>query len=83
MLDSNAIPLGMFPVEIQIPEPIALEPGDLFAVISDGIFEASDAAGEEFGVERTVGVLREHSRDATSEILSRIREAVEVAARGS
>ena len=78
VLGANSIPMGMFPgTPVEIPEPIALAPGDLFAVISDGIFEAENAAGEEYGAERTVALIQEHHRASASEILSRIREAVD------
>ena len=37
-----------------------LEAGDLVALYTDGITEAVDAAGEEFGSERLMGLLRDH-----------------------
>ena len=39
------------------PTRISLEPGDVFAAISDGIFEAMDPSGEQFGEARAVAIL--------------------------
>jgi sigma-B regulation protein RsbU (phosphoserine phosphatase) len=39
---------------------LALEPGDVLGLISDGIYEYENAAGEHFGEERVAAVIREH-----------------------
>jgi len=49
---------------------MALAPGDLLAVLSDGFFEQLDAGGEEFGVRRAEALLQEH-RLAATEVMSR------------
>ena len=78
VLGADSIPMGMFAgAPITIPEPIALGPGDIFAVISDGIFEAKGPDDEELGVDRAVAVLRRHHQAPASDILDRIRRAVE------
>jgi serine phosphatase RsbU (regulator of sigma subunit) len=84
VLQADATPMGLFG-QMQIDEPrrFAMSPGDVFAVISDGIFESADPGGEEFGMDRAMEVIR-RNRDATaSEILSRIRDAVEEFTRGA
>jgi serine phosphatase RsbU (regulator of sigma subunit) len=78
VLDSDAVPFGLLAgMQIEIPKPFAMERGDLYAAISDGIFEATDPADEEFGVERVIEVIREHLRSSAEEILSGIRRATE------
>ncbi|MGB5658740.1 MAG: SpoIIE family protein phosphatase [Thermoanaerobaculia bacterium] len=78
VLGSNAIPFGLFPVmKTQIPPPVHLAPGDLFAVLSDGFFEAKNPAGEELGTEAVVDVIRHHRQDSAAEILQQIRLATE------
>lgn len=78
VLGSTAIPFGLFPVmKTQIPPPIPLAPGDLFAVLSDGFFEAKNPAGEEFGTDAVVEVIRHHRRESAAEILQQIRTATE------
>ncbi|MGH8481962.1 MAG: ATP-binding SpoIIE family protein phosphatase [Nevskiaceae bacterium] len=57
----TTFPLGAFPVEQPRPaRRLALAPGDVVALISDGIFEWPGADGGEFGVERVEALLREH-----------------------
>ena len=78
ILDSDAIPLGMFPtIEIAPPTPIELEPGDLFAVLSDGFFEAKNPAGEEQETAPICEVIRRYRSAPCSEIMEHIREATE------
>ena len=78
VLDSDAMPLGLLAgVQPEIPEPFVMEPGDLYAAISDGIFEAADPADEEFGVERVIEVIRENLEASAEEILAAIRDATE------
>jgi len=78
VLDSTAVPFGLFPVmKTQIPPPVHLAPGDLFAVLSDGFFEAKNTAGEELGTEAVVEVIRRHRQDSAAEILQQIRVATD------
>jgi len=74
----DTTPFGLFEHDrIEVPPPIQLEPGDIFAAISDGIFEANDGNDGEFGVERVQQVIRELRGGNASEILAAIREAQE------
>lgn len=78
VFDSDTIPLGMFGgMKVPEKEPLVLEPGDLYAAISDGIFEAADPAGEEFGTERVVELLRAHREAPLAELLDSLRREVE------
>jgi phosphoserine phosphatase len=57
----TSFPLGAFPVdEPKPPRRVTLEPGDVVGLISDGIFEWPNAAGQEFGVERVEALMRDH-----------------------
>jgi sigma-B regulation protein RsbU (phosphoserine phosphatase) len=78
VLESNAVPLGLFPtLEIALPEPIRLEPGDIYAVLSDGLFEAKSPQGMEQGTERICNVIRQHREEPAEVISRRIRVATE------
>jgi len=78
VLQADATPLGLFEhMKIDEPKQFAMAPGDIFAVISDGIFESADADDVEFGIDRTMKVIRRHRNAGASEILSRIRGAVD------
>jgi sigma-B regulation protein RsbU (phosphoserine phosphatase) len=39
---------------------LPLEPGDVLGLISDGIYEYENTAGQHFGEERVAAVIREH-----------------------
>jgi len=55
----TSFPLGAYPVgEPKPPRRVALEAGDIIALISDGIFEWPGRDGGEFGVERVEALLR-------------------------
>jgi sigma-B regulation protein RsbU (phosphoserine phosphatase) len=58
----TTFPLGAFPVEQARPaRRLALAPGDVVALISDGVFEWPGPDGSEFGVERVEQLLRQHA----------------------
>jgi serine phosphatase RsbU (regulator of sigma subunit) len=83
VLSADAPPFGILrnlPVEIGAPVPLA--PGDLYVVLSDGIYEAQDPDGAKFGTRRVVEVVRAHRTDAPREILAALRKAVAAFARG-
>jgi phosphoserine phosphatase len=81
--NAHATPFGLFDMgPIAVPEPLRLEPGDIYAVLSDGIFEAADPDDEQFGEERVQQVIRERREASAAEILTAIREASESFARG-
>jgi serine phosphatase RsbU (regulator of sigma subunit) len=48
---------------------VALEPGDLVLLLSDGIPEARSAAGEEFGEERMLDIVRRERARPAAEII--------------
>ena len=78
VLDSHAVPLGLFPaIKVSPTEPIRLQPGDLYAVLSDGFFEAKSPAEEEMGTERLCDIIRRHSRDSADTIQKQIRAATD------
>lgn len=45
-------PVGLLPVHGFRGEPLALAPGDMIAVATDGVLEVCNPAGEEFGMDR-------------------------------
>ncbi|HUC42949.1 MAG TPA: PP2C family protein-serine/threonine phosphatase [Candidatus Sulfotelmatobacter sp.] len=51
-LSASALPLGMLPGTLYAQGEVALDPGDLLVLYSDGITEATDAADGEFGLDR-------------------------------
>ena len=57
-LPSGGIPLGMFPFAVYEPNPLELAPGDTLVVYSDGLTDAENRAGQEFGEEQLRELVR-------------------------
>jgi sigma-B regulation protein RsbU (phosphoserine phosphatase) len=76
-LEAGGLFLGMFP-DVPCPvEEITLSPGDVLCLYTDGVTEARDTKGEEFGIERLERTLRVHGQETASEIGTAVRRAVE------
>ncbi len=77
VLPADTMPLGVLsPLEVSLAEPIRMSPGDIVAVISDGLLEAADPAGQQFGVERTMRVIAANRDGHPLAIRTALREAV-------
>jgi len=76
-IDMPGVPLGSFGSSAYDDVQVPLAPGDVFVFCSDGISEAFDEAGQEFGSPRLIEVIeRTHTRPA-KEIVSEIFGAVQ------
>jgi sigma-B regulation protein RsbU (phosphoserine phosphatase) len=61
----SGLPLGSFGSSTYEDVQLPLAAGDIFVLCSDGIFEAFNEAGEEFGVQRVIDVVEQtHARPA-------------------
>ena len=77
ILAASALPLGIMPdIPLEAPEPVRMDKGDIFALISDGIFEQVDNNGEQFGVDRTIDIISEFSMLRMNEVVKKIHSAV-------
>ena len=66
---ATGLPLGILPdAQFGAAEPIRLESGDAFLLISDGIFECETAGGKELGFDAVVETVRNH-RDGSAEAM--------------
>ncbi len=75
-LKEGGMVLGLFSSAQYGSGTIQLQPGDHIVLFTDGVIEARNTAGDEFGEERLCDLLRKHSRASTSEILERLKEAI-------
>jgi len=79
LCEANGLPLGIVDhgdVEgVELGEAM-LAPGDVYAVLSDGFFEAVDGHGRPFGNEAIVEAIRRSEGCSAEVILSRIVESV-------
>lgn len=75
LLGDGGMALGMAPDELfdaTLDEGrVVLGSGDLLALYTDGINEACNVSGEEFGRDRVVDTLRRHQKEPPAEILRR------------
>lgn len=77
-IEVDAVPLGILPdMPVEISTVCTLEPGDVFSVISDGIFEALDPASKQFGTDRVMSVIHGSAEGPAGGILAALREAVD------
>jgi phosphoserine phosphatase RsbU/P len=53
----------------------ALHPGDLLVLATDGILEAKDRHGEDFGAERMLDVIVQHAPAGAEAVVNRILDA--------
>jgi len=83
-LAAQGMPLGPFDdLRLDVALELPLAPGDLVLLCSDGFYEATNAAGEAFGVARVGEVLRASRAAGATEILSALRDAVDAFRAGS
>jgi phosphoserine phosphatase RsbU/P len=82
-LETGGLILGVFPQTIYDQETLTLEPGDLLVMFSDGVTEALNAAGEEFGEERVRICLDANRQCSPAELLEHLLSAVRSFALGT
>jgi sigma-B regulation protein RsbU (phosphoserine phosphatase) len=75
-MNATGIPAGLFP-SVQYEElTFEAQPGDLFVFYSDGITEATNADGEEFGEARLYSIIEQNAKRSAVETVSAIFAAV-------
>jgi phosphoserine phosphatase RsbU/P len=75
-LEEGGLIVGMFEHASYEQETVALEPGDIIVVVSDGVSEALSAAGDEFGDERLQAAVTPYTVEGPDAILERLLAAV-------
>jgi sigma-B regulation protein RsbU (phosphoserine phosphatase) len=80
---ADTLPFGIMQGwDVSLRDPLRLHSGDMFAVLSDGIFEATNPESEQFGLDRVTQVLSLHRQAAPTQIVQALRAAVAEFARG-
>jgi phosphoserine phosphatase RsbU/P len=75
-LTEGGMVLGLFGEAQYESRTIRLQPGDHVVLYTDGVLEARNTAGDEFGEERLRALLKEHCTASTTEILNSLNEAI-------
>ena len=76
-LDTDTVPLGCLDDLAVAPrDPIRMEPGDVFAVLSDGVIDAESPTGERFGTRRVIDVVTSGCEGSAAELTAALRRAL-------
>jgi len=79
---ATSFPMGAMPIVALRPAvEVALAPGDIFVLLTDGIFEYEDPDGAQFGVARVERVIDQHHRLPAAELSAQLLAAVRAFAR--
>ena len=82
--DPTSFPLAAMPLTSMRPAVnLDLRPGDILALISDGIYEYHDASGEQFGEQRVEEILRVHHGKSMAGLSAILLDAVQAFAKGA
>ena len=76
LLETTGMPVGILPDAELAHAEVALEPGDVVLIYSDGLNEAENSAGEQFGADRIADVVQRNRDLPTARIRDRIDEAL-------
>jgi sigma-B regulation protein RsbU (phosphoserine phosphatase) len=81
---ATTLPMGMMTVFRPLESRVAvLEPGDIVAAITDGIYEYENPSGKMFGDQRVVDLIRAEAGASAERILHRIVDEVTAFAAGA
>ncbi|HEY1012557.1 MAG TPA: SpoIIE family protein phosphatase [Herpetosiphonaceae bacterium] len=83
LLEIGGLPLGMLAGAEYPPQELALLPGDLLVLVSDGIVEARNPAGELFGFERLEEFITAHAQAPIQDLSSGLLTEVALFADGA
>jgi sigma-B regulation protein RsbU (phosphoserine phosphatase) len=75
-IELPGVPLGSFSGVTYDEVTLPLRAGDLFVFCTDGIFEAANAEGNEYGAKRLCDVVGEHRKATAREIVDAIFDSV-------
>jgi len=83
-LQSSTMPMGVLPgIPKKPPRTLDLAPGDILALMTDGIYEYENGQGEQFGESRVGALIREHRDEPMERLAGRIVAEVEAFAQGA
>jgi serine phosphatase RsbU (regulator of sigma subunit) len=77
-LDSGGVVLGFLEHTDYEEEVVWLNPGDTLVMYSDGVTDAEDEHGHQFGERRLCDVVRKHSVEPSARVVESVMEAVRV-----
>jgi sigma-B regulation protein RsbU (phosphoserine phosphatase) len=82
-IEAGGMPVGLFEMAPYATDRVQLDPDDVLVLYSDGVTEAHNVDGDEFGEARLVEVLQRHHRESAVGMLNALIEAVRQFAHGA
>jgi len=82
-IETGGMPVGMFEMAPYSCDTITMKPGDTMVLYSDGVTEAHNVAGEEFGEARLIQVMERYTRGSADVVLEQIIDSVKEFAHGA
>ena len=80
----TSFPVAAMPLPaLRVAATLEFAPGDILVLVSDGLSEYCDPAGEEFGQARILEVLRQHHSKSMAALADLLLESVRAFARGA
>ena len=83
LIEAAGMPVGLVEAAPYSLDRVHLQPGDTMVIYSDGVTEALNVAGEEFGVARMAEVLKVHSTEPVSVVLEKLIDALKTFTTGA
>jgi serine phosphatase RsbU (regulator of sigma subunit) len=81
-LKATGLPLGLLPFGEYARETRMLAPGDLVVLYTDGVTEAANPAGEEYGLERLLALGRAHMSRGVGALAEALQRDLDAFAQG-
>lgn len=75
-LDSGGFPLGIMPMAEYEQGTLRLDPGEVLVIYSDGVSEAANLNGDEFGLERLSQVIQKNLAASASGLRDKVESAL-------
>ena len=75
-LSSGGFPLGIIPAAEYEMGEMTLSPGESLVIYSDGVSEANNLAGDEFGLDRLSSVIQENLRSSAAGLRDKVESAL-------
>jgi sigma-B regulation protein RsbU (phosphoserine phosphatase) len=75
-MDRGSVPLGMFKDTRYHEYYLTTEPGDVLVLYTDGVTEAHNLKGDEFGRDRLAEAVRRHSQLGARELIAALQTEV-------
>jgi sigma-B regulation protein RsbU (phosphoserine phosphatase) len=75
-MNSSCVPIGMFDSLSCAMNPVTLAAGDVLVLYTDGVIEAEDSQGEEFGMERLSSLIQRDHMLSSDELINHILESI-------